>query len=127
MWYVFGWIFSAADLDYFDQWEEPTPLRRGVYSQAALNAECRRLIVLDYITRLRVPDAQRVAFVSQLFRSHHGHFSGQERHKEVVMTQLEVIRKSLTNVRIGFFVTSIRTNSGWPAGGCIMVSTGCWF
>jgi hypothetical protein len=58
---------------------------------------------LGYITRLRVPDAQRVAFVSQLFRSHHGHFSGQDRHNEVVMTQLEVIRKSLTNVRIGFF------------------------
>ena len=39
---AFGWIFSAADLGYFDQWKEPPPLRRGVYGQAALNAElCR--------------------------------------------------------------------------------------
>jgi len=46
----FGWIFSAADLGYFDRWEEPPLLRRGVYSQAALDAERRRLIVLGYIT-----------------------------------------------------------------------------
>ena len=52
----FGWIFSAADLYYFDQWEEPPPLRRGVYCRAALNAERRRLIVLGYINRLRVLD-----------------------------------------------------------------------
>jgi hypothetical protein len=52
---------------------------------------------------LRVPDDKRVAFVSQLFGKYYGQFSGQQMHKEVVMTQLEVIRKSSTNVQIGFF------------------------
>jgi len=102
---AFGWIFSAADLGYFDQWGEPPPLWRGVYCRIALNAERRRSIGLGYINnRLRVLDDQRVAFVAQLFGANRGDFNRHERHEEVIMTQMEVIRRLLTNVQVVFFL-----------------------
>ena len=73
---AFGWIFSAADLVYFDQWGEP-PLRwRGVFCRIALNAERRRLAGLGYIDNgMRVPRGQRGAFVAQLFGASRGNFN----------------------------------------------------
>ena len=53
---AFGWIFSAADLGYFAQWEEPPSHRGGTYGQAALNAERGRLNGSGYVNRMRVPD-----------------------------------------------------------------------
>jgi hypothetical protein len=101
---AFGWIFSAADLGYFDQWEEPPPRWRGVFCRIALNAERRRLVGLGYINnRLWVLDNQRVAFVAQLFGANRGNFNRHERHKEVIITQMEVIRRSSTNVLVFFF------------------------
>ena len=41
--------------------------------------------------------------MAQLFEMHCGDFSGRENHKEVIMTQMEVIRKSATNVQVRFF------------------------
>jgi hypothetical protein len=101
---AFGWIFSAADLGYFDQWEEP-PLRwRGVFCRIALNAERRRLADLGYIDNgLRVLDGQRGAFIAQLFGANCGDFNRYERHEEIVIAQMAVIRRSLVNVLVGFF------------------------
>jgi hypothetical protein len=101
---AFGWIFSAADLVYFDQWEEP-PLRwRGVFCRIALNAERRRLVDLGYIdNRLRVLHGQRGAFVAQLFGASRGDFNRHERHEEIVITQMAVIGRSGGNVLLDFF------------------------
>ena len=90
----FEWLFSAAELDYFDQWGVPSPPRRGVYCRAALNAERRRLQLLGYIGRIRVLDDRRAEFISQLFGTHRGDFHGRGGHEEVILTQMEVIRKS---------------------------------
>ena len=76
--------------------KSPPPLQRGVYCQAALND-------LGYINQLWVLVDQRVAFVSQLFGTHRGNFFRQERHEEVIITQMEVIRKLSRNVQVGFF------------------------
>ena len=73
---TFGWIFSAVDLGYFYQWEEPPPLWRGVDGQAALNAELRRLNYLSYINQMQVRVDQRAEFFSQLFGTHCGNFYG---------------------------------------------------
>ena len=101
---AFGWIFSSNDLDYFDQWGVP-PLRwRGVFCQIALNAERRRLVDLGYIdNRLRVLHGQRGAFVAQLFGASRGDFNRQERHEEIVITQMAVIGRSGGNVLLDFF------------------------
>ncbi len=101
---VFGWIFSAADLGYFDHWEEPPLCWRGVFFRIALNAERRRLAGLGYIDNgLRVLDGQQGAFVAQLFGANRGNFNRHEMHEEVIMTQMEVIRRSSTNVQVVFF------------------------
>ena len=81
------------------------PLRRGAYCRAALNAERHRLIDLGYINRLRVLVDQRVAFVSQLFGTSRGDFFRQEKHEEVIITQMEVIRRLSTNVQVVFLAT----------------------
>ena len=100
---AFGWIFSAADLGYFAQWEEPPSHRGGTYGRAALNAEHGWLNGLGYINRMRVPDNRRADFVAQLFGTLHGDFFGRENHEEVIMTQMEVIRKLATNVQVRCF------------------------
>ena len=52
----FGWVFSATDLGYFDQWQEPPSHLGGTFSRAALNAECGWLSGLGCVNRMRVPD-----------------------------------------------------------------------
>ena len=44
-----------------------------------------------------------MAFVAQLFGVNRGDFNRHERHEEVIITQMEVIRRSLTNVLVVFF------------------------
>ena len=96
-------LFSAAELEYFDQWGVPPPLRRGVYCRAALNAERRSLQLLGYIGRIRVVDDRRAEFIAQLIGTNRVDFRGRGSHEEVIMTQLEVIRRSDLDVQISFF------------------------
>ena len=67
---AFGRIFNAADLGYFDLWEEPLSHRGGTYGRAALNAERNCLVGLGYVNRMRVQDGRREEYVAQLFRTH---------------------------------------------------------
>ena len=73
---AFGWIFNAADLDYFSRWEEPPSHLGGTYGRAALNAERGRLNGLGYVNRMRGPDDRKAEFVAQLFGTHLGDFLG---------------------------------------------------
>ena len=121
---LFEWLFSAAELDYFDQWGVPSPPQGGVCCRAALNAERRRLQLLGYIGRIWVLDDRRAEFIPKLFGTHHCNFHGRGGHKEVILTQMEVIRKSGLEVQVGFFGTSINTGLGWLANGYSMVFIG---
>jgi hypothetical protein len=73
---AFGWIFSAADLGYFAQWEEPPSHRGGTYGRSALNAERGWLNGLSYVNRMRLPDDRRAEFAAQLFGTHLVDFFG---------------------------------------------------
>ena len=99
---LFGWIFIAADLGYFDQWGEPPSHRGGTYSRAALNAERGQLNGLGCVNGMRVPDDRRGEYVAHLFGTHRGNFLGQETHEEVILTQMEVLRKSATALQVRF-------------------------
>ena len=72
----FGWVFSAADMGYFDQWEEPPSHLGGTFSRTALNTESGRLNGLGCVNRMRVPDDRRAEFVAQLFGTHCGDLFG---------------------------------------------------
>ena len=76
----------------------------GTFSRDSLNAERDRLNGLGCVNGLRVPDVQRGEYVAQLFGAHPGDFSGRENLEEVIMTQMEVIKKSATNVQVRFFL-----------------------
>ena len=47
----FGWLFTVADLGYFDQWGEPSSLGRGIYSREAVRAEGKWLNRLACVHR----------------------------------------------------------------------------
>ncbi len=52
---------------------------------------------------LRVLDGQQGAFVAQLFGANRGNFTRHDRHEEIVITQMAVIRRSSANVLVAFF------------------------
>ena len=73
---LFGWIFSAADLGYFDQWGEPPSHWGGTFSRAALNAEHDLLNGVGCVNGFRVLDDRRGEYVAQLFGTNPGDLSG---------------------------------------------------
>jgi hypothetical protein len=99
----YGWLFSESDLEYFDQWVQPCPLRGGFYRRNLLHAERCRLRDLGYTRQLRVRAGRSEGFVSQLFGTHPGDFRGRMGHEEVILTQMEVVRKSGEDVQVLFF------------------------
>ena len=99
----FGWLFSISDLEYFDQWVPPHHLRGGYFSPNLLDAERRRLIGLGYISQLRVRVGRIEGFMFQLFGTRPFDFRGQWGHEEVILTQMEVVRRSGTDVQVRFF------------------------
>ena len=50
-----------------------------------------------------MPDDLRGEYVGQLFRTHRGDFFGRVNHEEVILTQMEVVRKLAPNVQVRFF------------------------
>ena len=92
-----------------------------------MRVECDRFNGLACVHRLRVLDDRRGEYVAQLLGTHIGDFFGQEYLKEIILVQMEVIKKSPVNVQVRFFRTWMRTIFGWPANGCIKAFIGCWF
>ena len=81
----FGWLFTVADLGYFDQWGEPPSLGRGVNSEQAVRAECRRFNRLPCVTGGRVVITHEEEYVWQLIGTYTSDYDGQEYLEEAVI------------------------------------------
>ena len=110
----FGWLFTVADLGYFDQWGEPPSLGRGVYSWDAVRAERRKANGLACVSRCRIIVGQEDKYAAQLIGTHPNDYDGREYLEEIVLVQVGIISRSRHRARVCFFQQMDEHNSSCP-------------